>query len=107
MTQQASKIDKVVTDLQADATRGLERAHAYLGAKPGPGIDIRITQLSNRSWKAEGRTPCGRAFILKVYGGDRYGAENQHRLNGFRQRAEAWGLTLETEWKDQPKVDEL
>ncbi len=102
-----TKLDKIVDDLRAEASTALERAHGYLGARPGPGIDIIVLQLSDRSWKAEGRTPCGRAFILKLYGGDRYGADNQHKLVEFRRRVVEWGLTFDIKWELQPKVEDL
>lgn len=88
-------------DIVNDLARDLSEAHAYLGAAPGPGIDLTVIQIADRSWKAEGRTPCGRAFLLKLYGGDRYGADNQMAFAEFRRKVEEWGLTLAVAW---PKV---
>lgn len=79
--------------LTARAANNLDKAHAILGAKPGPGNDIDVFPSAialNGSWYLVGITAAGKSFIAKFWPEPTIKTNNQ--LYAFKRQAEEWGL---------------
>ena len=87
-----SMLNNLIDWLEHSAEDNLESAYAALGAKPGPGIDIEVypTQPMDGTWKLNGQTKAGRAFVAKFWANPLI--ETNHQLAVFKRQAEEWGL---------------
>lgn len=88
-------IRSVVKTLIDRADFNKNKAYGILGARPGPGIDLRIhpvEPLCGR-WFVDGQTLAGLAFVRKFWHAQPM--SNQH-IAEMRKQATAWGLTFTT-----------
>lgn len=88
------KLDTIKTIALANE----DRAFALLGHRPGPGYDIVITPTRpvSASWRLEGRSEAGKAWLNKLHG--TMIAKDNTELNNIKQALKEWGLTFYTDW---------
>jgi hypothetical protein len=97
LSEATMKLAEIVAELKAIAESNEDRAYRILGARPGPGIDLRIKpQIPlNGRWHVYGLTIAGFSFVRKFW--LEQPLSNQ-KLAEMKKQANEWQLTYETEY---------
>lgn len=88
-------LKSIVRKLAGRAEFNKNKAYAFLGAEPGPGIDIMITPVEPLcgKWNVEGLTKAGLSFVKNFW---QHQPLSNQKVAELRKQATDWGLTFKT-----------
>ena len=86
-----------LNDLTKTARSNLDRAYAILGHRPGPGYDIAFlpTNPVSSTWRVEGKSKAGKAYLKHIHTTK---VDGGAALARFKHDLADWGLSYYTDW---------